>query len=331
MADRKQEPWMSHFCWDWWQKHLAVRGIRESLVQLLNHALFFATPWTAACQASLSITNSWNLFKLMSMELVMPPNHLILCCPLLHLPSIFPSTRVFTKESVLHIRWPKFWSFSLRISPSNEYSGLISFRIKTTYPPEMLRGFKQNLVHTRTQRPHRDWARPDFEWLSVSCGGTGQQWPATETGALAEADLGGTPCDVKSSWRRSPLAPPQSHQADDSQTGKHLYQRISHIVIKVLGPTADFPTWGSHKGTENPQRIWLWMPVGFDYKPSTGLGKQTLGEHKQNLVHTRTQEKRAVTPQQTEPDLPVSVRESLVEAWVDSGLPWGQGHWIQQC
>ena len=84
------------------------------------------TPWTAACQASLSITNSWSLLKLMSIKLVMPSNHLILCHPLLLL-SIFPSIRVFSNESVLCIRWPKYWSFS--ISPSNEYSGLISFRM----------------------------------------------------------------------------------------------------------------------------------------------------------------------------------------------------------
>ena len=87
-----------------------------------------ATPWTAACQASLSITNSWRLLKLMSIESVMPRNHLILCRTLLILPSILPSLRVFTSESVLCIRWPKYQSFSFSISPSNEYSGLISFR-----------------------------------------------------------------------------------------------------------------------------------------------------------------------------------------------------------
>ena len=85
-----------------------------------------ATPWTAACQASLSITNSWSLPKLISIESVMPSNHLILCCPLLLLPSIVPSVRVFSNESVLHIRWPKYWSFSFNINLSNKYSGLIS-------------------------------------------------------------------------------------------------------------------------------------------------------------------------------------------------------------
>ena len=87
------------------------------------------TPWTAACQASLSITNSRSLLKLMSIESAMPSNHLILCHPLLLLPSIFPNIRVFSNESVLHISWPKYWSFSLSISPPNEHSGLISFRM----------------------------------------------------------------------------------------------------------------------------------------------------------------------------------------------------------
>ena len=100
-----------------------------SSVQMLSRVQLFATPWTAARQASLSITNSQSLLKLMSIELVMPSNHLILCCPLLLLPSIFPSIKVFSNESVLRIRWPKYWSFSFNMSPSNEYSGLISFRI----------------------------------------------------------------------------------------------------------------------------------------------------------------------------------------------------------
>ena len=108
-------------------KHLC--GDKFSLVQSLSHVRLFATLWTAARQASLSITNSWSLLKLMSIKSVMPSNHLILCRPLLLLPSFLPSFRVFSKESVLCIRWPKYWSFSFSISPSNEYSGLISFRI----------------------------------------------------------------------------------------------------------------------------------------------------------------------------------------------------------
>ena len=99
------------------------------VVQLLSCVQLFATPWTAAHQASLSFTNSWSLLKLMSIESVMPSNHLVPCCPLLLLPSICLGIRVFSNESVLRIRWPKFWSFSFSISPSNEYSRLISFRI----------------------------------------------------------------------------------------------------------------------------------------------------------------------------------------------------------
>ena len=100
-----------------------------SSVQSLSHAQLFVTPWTAAHQASLSITNSRSLRKLMSIKLMMPSNHLILCRPLFLPPSIFPSIRVFSNESVLCIRWPKYWSFSFSISPSNEYSGLIFLRI----------------------------------------------------------------------------------------------------------------------------------------------------------------------------------------------------------
>ena len=103
-----------------------VLALQFSSVQLLNHVQLFATPWTAAYQASLSVTNSWSFFKFMSIESVMPSNHLILCHPLFLLPSVFPSIRVL---SVLRIRWPKYLSFSFSISPSNEYSGLISFRM----------------------------------------------------------------------------------------------------------------------------------------------------------------------------------------------------------
>ena len=102
---------------------------RFSSVQLLNRVRLFATPWTTAHQAFLSITNSQSLPKLMSIELVMPSNHLILCHPLFLRPSIFPSIRVFSKESAIRIRWPKYWSFRFNISPSNEHPGLISFRI----------------------------------------------------------------------------------------------------------------------------------------------------------------------------------------------------------
>ena len=108
--------------------HSSEWGKWFSSVQSLSHVCF-ATPWTAAHQASLSITNSWCLLKLLSIESVMPSNHLILCCPLLLLPSIFPSIKVFSNESALHIRWPKYSSFSFTISPSSEHPGPISFRM----------------------------------------------------------------------------------------------------------------------------------------------------------------------------------------------------------
>ena len=120
--------------------HKSVLYVYESVsvlfssVQLLSHIWLFATPWIAARQASLSITNFRNLLKLMSVESVMPSNHLILCRLLLRLPSIFPRISVFSIESVLCLRWPKFWHFSFSISPSNEYSGLISFRINWFNP-----------------------------------------------------------------------------------------------------------------------------------------------------------------------------------------------------
>ena len=113
----------------------------------LSRVQLFATPWTAAHQASLSITNSWHLLKLMSTDSVMPFSHLILCCPLLLLPSIFPSIRVFSTESVLCIRWPKYWSFSLNISPSNEYSGLISLRMDWLDPLAVQETLKSLLHH----------------------------------------------------------------------------------------------------------------------------------------------------------------------------------------
>ena len=104
-------------------------SVEFSSVQLLSHVQLFVTPWTATQQSSLSMTNTWSLLKLMFIELVMPSNHLILCHPLLFPPSIFPSIKVFSNELALPIRWSKYWSFSFSISPSNDYSGLISFRM----------------------------------------------------------------------------------------------------------------------------------------------------------------------------------------------------------
>ena len=105
-----------------------VSKINHSSIQLLSHVQLFVTPWTVACQASRSITNSQSLLKLVSIKSAMASNHLILCYPPLLLPLIFPRIRVFSNEPVLHIRWPKYWSFSFSISPSKEYSGLISFK-----------------------------------------------------------------------------------------------------------------------------------------------------------------------------------------------------------
>ena len=118
----------------------------SSSVQSLSCVRLFATPWTAECQDSLSITNSWSLPKLTFIELVMPSNHLILCHPLL-LPSIFPSIRIFSNESALHIRWPKYWSFSFSISPSNEHPGLISFRMNWLDLLAVQRTLKNLLYH----------------------------------------------------------------------------------------------------------------------------------------------------------------------------------------
>ena len=115
------------------------------IVQLLSHVWLFATPWTTARQPSLSITNSWSL--LMSIELVMPSNHLILCRPLLLLPLIFPDVRVFSNESALHIRWPKYWSFSFKISPSNEHLGPVSPRIDWLDPFAVQGTLKSLLQH----------------------------------------------------------------------------------------------------------------------------------------------------------------------------------------
>ena len=117
------------------------------VVHWLSCVWLFATPWIAACQASLFITNSQSLLKLMSIELVMQSKHLILCLPLFLLPPIFPSIRVFSNESVLRIKWPKYWSFSFSISPSNEYSGLIFFRIDWLYIVAVQGTLKSLLQH----------------------------------------------------------------------------------------------------------------------------------------------------------------------------------------
>ena len=133
-------------------------------VQSLSHIRLIATPWTAACQASLPITNSQSL--LMSIELVMPSNHLILCRPLLLLPSIFHSIRVFSNESVLCIRWPNYWSFSFNISPSNEYSGLISFRIDWLYLLAVEGTLKSLLQHHSLKASNHQCSAFGGSWLN---------------------------------------------------------------------------------------------------------------------------------------------------------------------
>ena len=120
--------------------------MRISSVQSLSCVRLFATPWTAKCQDSLSITNSRSLVKLLSIDSVMPSNHLILCYPLLLLPSIFPGTGVFFNDSLCRIRWPQYWSFSFNISPSNDYSGLISFRIDWLQSKGLSRVFLNPIV-----------------------------------------------------------------------------------------------------------------------------------------------------------------------------------------
>ena len=137
--------------------------ILESLssVQLLSHDQLFATPWTIVCQVSLSITNSWSLYKLMSIESVMPSDHLILCCPLLLPPSVFPCIRVFSNWSVLCIGWLKYWSFSFSISPSNEYSGLISFRLDWL-DPLAVQGTLKSLLQHRNSKASILWCSAFF-------------------------------------------------------------------------------------------------------------------------------------------------------------------------
>ena len=137
--------------WRKWGKTLDHSGIQFSSVQSLSCVRLFATPWIAAYQASLSITNSWSSLRFMSIESVMPSSHLILCRPLLLLPPIPPSITVFSNESTLHMKWPKYWSFSLSISPSNEHPGLISFRMDWLGLLAVQGTFKSLLQHHRSK------------------------------------------------------------------------------------------------------------------------------------------------------------------------------------
>ena len=138
--------------------------LQFSLAQSLSHVQLFVTPWTAACQASLSITNSWSLPKLISIDSVMPSSHLILCCPLLFLPPISPSISVFSNESALCIRGPKYGSFSFSTSPSNEYSGLISFRM-TGLISLQSKGHSR-IFSNNTAQKHQFFGAQPFLWSS---------------------------------------------------------------------------------------------------------------------------------------------------------------------
>ena len=157
----------------WLRHHLPVQvvvgltPVQFCSVQLLNCVWLFMTPWTAAHHASLSITNSWSLLKLMSIESVMPSNHLILCCPLLFPPSSFPSIRVFSDGSVLRIRWPEYWSFSFSINPSNEYSGLISFRVDWLDLPAV-RGTPKSLLQQHSSKVSILWCSALFYLLFLT-------------------------------------------------------------------------------------------------------------------------------------------------------------------
>ena len=153
---------------------LSLKGF--SSVQSLSCVWLFVTPWTVAHQASLSITNSWILLKLMSTEWVMPFNHLILCRPLLLLPSVFPNIRVFAKKSALRIRWPKYWSFSFSISPSNEYSGLISFKMDWL-DFLAVQGILKSLLQHHSSKASIFWCSAFFiVQLSLSTKGVGGWW-----------------------------------------------------------------------------------------------------------------------------------------------------------
>ena len=157
-----------------------------SSVQSLSRVRLFTTPWTAARQASLSITNSQSLLKLMFIESVMPSNHLILCHPLLLPPSIFPSIRVFSNESALHIRWPKYWSFSFSISTSNEYSGLISFRMDCLYLLAV-QGTLKSLLQHHNSKASILWHSAFFILqLSQPCITTGKTTALTRQTLLAK-------------------------------------------------------------------------------------------------------------------------------------------------
>ena len=235
----------------------------------------------------------------MSIELVMPSNHLILCHPLL-LPSIFLSIRIFSSESVLHIKWPKYWSFSFNISPSNEYSGLISFRIDWLDLFAVQKTLKSLLQH-HSSKASILWCSAFFiVQLSHLYMTTGKnialiRW--TFVGKVMSLLFNMLPRPGMLWFMGS--------------------QRVGHNSATELNWT-EF----GHSFTSKEQESFYFMAA---ITICSDFGAQENKGHKQNLVHTRTQEKGAVTPQETDPDFPVSVQESPVEAWVSGGLLQGRG------
>ena len=206
--------------------------IKNCSVQF-SHVWLFVTPWTAAHQASLSITNSWSLFKLMSIESVMPSNHLILCHPLLLLPSIFPSMGVFFNESVLHIRWPKYWSFSFSISPSNEYSGLISFRLDwldLLAPPH-------NAEAKTVQREREpNWTRAPTEGFTV------KTQPELSLGGWVRAQLHSQMGEGHSTQREQHVQSDTVYESGFKLPSHNCLSHINHISFET-GISTDKIVW----------------------------------------------------------------------------------------
>ena len=260
-----------------------------SSVQSLSRGRLFVTPWTGAHQASLSITNSRRLLKLLSIESVMPSNHLMLCRPLLLLPSIFHIIMVFPSESVLCIRWSKYWSFSFSISPSNEYSGLISLRVDRLDLLAVQGTLKSLLQHHKSKALILQCSAFSIVQLSHPHMTTGKTIVLTRWtfvgkvmfllfNMLFSFVIASLPRSkhLLISWLQSPsvvilepkkiksvtvsiVSPSSCHEVMEPDAMIYytnlLYKINSCTAKKVLGATTDFPTWGSGKGTENSQGI----------------------------------------------------------------------------
>ena len=208
-----------------------------SSVQSLSHVQLFATPWTVACQASLSITNSQSLLKFMSIELVMPSNHLNFCHPLLLPPSIFPSIRIFSNESVLCIRWPKYWSFKFSISPSNEHSGLISFRMDWFDILAVQQPLKNLLQHHKSKASILQHSALFMVQLSYPCMTTGKTIALTRRLDLCWQRVIALPRSkcLLISWLQSPSAVILQPKKIKSVTVSIVSPCICH---EVMGPDA---------------------------------------------------------------------------------------------